>query len=165
MTFILLGVGIILAMLYPKIRQKAAHERYQKQLDALPKYERDLSTPQGAILCLEDAYRKEDMEAVLACRDFVLEASLIAEEQDPNLFNQEAILKLAHTLELAFRQEVEQSWPDFKGLESYFDGQEPYRDNVVVVTEICRFPDGGYSKQRILVGKTGDQWKVLQPLE
>ena len=30
----------------------------------------DLTTPEGAILSLEDAYRAEDIEAAVRCRDF-----------------------------------------------------------------------------------------------
>ena len=163
--YILLGIGVVLVLVYPKIKKRVDRENFQKYLDSLPTYAMDLSTPQGAILCLEDAYQRKDIEAAVACKDFTLEAMLMSEDKDPNVFDEEVIDKLAETLELAFREGIEDSWPDFEGLKSYFDSQEPYQENVVIVTEVCRYPDGGYSRQRILVGKTENEWKVLYPLD
>lgn len=163
--YILLAVGVVCAMIYPKVRQKAANEDYQDQLNKLPKYAADFTTPQGAILCVEDAYRKKDIEKVVTCKNFHLEAVLMAKEKDPNTINDEIVNKMANVLELAFRKEIEHSWPDFNGIEAYFEKAEPYCDNVVCVTEICKYPDGEYSRQKILVGKTDKGWRMLNPLD
>lgn len=114
---------------------------------------------------MEDAYRKKDIEKVVACKSFYLEAVLMAKDKDPNMINEDVLTKMADVLELAFRKEIEESWPDFNGLEVYFESEEPYCDNVVCVTEICKYPDGEYSRQRILVGKTDKGWRVLYPLD
>jgi len=37
----------------------------QAKLKALPTYAHDFTTPEGAILCFEDAYRKHDLEAAV----------------------------------------------------------------------------------------------------
>jgi hypothetical protein len=37
-------------------------------------FERNFDTPQGAVLCLEDAYRSKDIEKIVSCKDFRLEA-------------------------------------------------------------------------------------------
>lgn len=175
--FILIGLGVFLMLLYPAIKKRAAREDLRSYLDALPVYSMDLSTPQGAVLCLEDAYRRKDIEAAVAYKDFALEAQLMAddlpifsklkeESSDPNIYDQ-AIHSLTNTLELAYRAEITESWPDFEGLTSYFDGQESYKDtdNVVVITEVCLFPDGGYSRQKLVVGKRKNEWKVLYPMD
>jgi hypothetical protein len=163
--YVLMAAGVILTMFYPKIQQIAVKKRDQSQLNKLPRYKADFSTPQGAILCIEDAFRKRDIEAAVACKDFRLEAILTAEDNDPNMIDEDAVIELAHALEAAFRNETEQSWSYFDELESYFESEEPLFDNVVCVTEICKYPDGGYSRQKILVGKSNKGWRMLYPLD
>lgn len=161
----LILVCILAALLYPHVHQWWLQHKQQQYLLSLKSYSMDFSTPQGALLCLEDAYRRNDTEAAVACKDFYTEAVLMREDIDPNFISEENLLKLAETLELAYRKGIQEKWPDFHGLESYFAEAVPYRDNVVCVKEICRFPDGHYSEQRILVAKSGGSWKVLYPLD
>jgi hypothetical protein len=127
----------------------------------------DFATPEGAILCLEDAYRAQDIEKAVACKDFQTEARLMLAklqkiplaDADPEL-----IQKTAEVLELGFRKQVRtEGFPNMNGVLSTFPAQEPVHENIVVVTEECRYPDGNTSKQRILVGKTKDGWRVLNP--
>ena len=68
---------------------------------------KDFATPEGAILCLEDAYRAEDLEAAVACMDFrtqarltLTEANWPKEEIDDHLLDQ-----TAEMLESSFRIE------------------------------------------------------------
>lgn len=163
-AFFVIGVG--LAMLLPKIMELATRMDYQRYLDSLETYSVDFTTPQGAILCIEEAYRKKDTEAVVACKAFHLEAAMMLKEMNRDLLEEELVNKTAKTLELAFRKEIEAYWPDFEGLKSYFEEAQSYQDyeNVVCVKEISRFPDGGYSAQQILVGETDDGWRMLYPL-
>ena len=71
---ILLAVG---AALFFTTRQKgiasADNETYAK-LKAMPPVAKNFETPEGAILCLEDAYRRKDIEAAVAAKDFKIEA-------------------------------------------------------------------------------------------
>ncbi len=132
----------------------------------------DLSTPEGAILCLEDAYRRGDIEAAVACKDFWLEAKCMLEDskfadtfKDGGI-DEEIIAKAADTLEKGYRMEMEQNgFPDFNGLRSTFSRKQKVKDNIYKVTEVCYFPDGGNSVQNILVGYRNGQWKVLYPLD
>ena len=129
----------------------------------------DFSTPEGAILRLEDSYRAKDIEAAVACKDFRTEAQLMLEGLD-NLAKDEIddalIDKTAESLELAYRKEREErGFPDMTGIRSAFLKTEPYQENTVIVTEVCHYPDGCTSKQRILVGKTAQGWRVLNPLD
>jgi hypothetical protein len=39
------------------------------------------------------------------------------------------------------------------------------REDCVIVTEVCHYPDGGTSKQRILVAEAEKGWRVLNPVE
>ena len=124
----------------------------------------DLSTPEGAILLLEDAYRQGDIEKAVACKDFKVEAAHMTRDK-PGFDTPEATAKIAEALELAYRAEMKHGFPDVKGVTSTFPKKRNYSEGKVVVTEVCRYPDGGTSKQNILVAKTEGGWKVMIPIK
>jgi hypothetical protein len=130
---------------------------------------RDFTTPEGAVLCLEDAYRACDIEAVIKCKDFRIEARLmLGKLQQDFSGDKEVLAKTAELLELSFRKELQTNgFPDFEGLECRFVNRAPYenQDDIVIVTEICTFPDGGTSTQKILVANTESGWRVLNPID
>src|SRR6185436_13427613 len=114
-----------------------------KELRALPRPAMDFTTPEGAILCLEDAYRRRDIEAVLACKDFEVEAVLLLLQTMPeNVSDPEIIAQTAKVLELGYRKEISENWPDMEGIESFFVDREPgFQDlSIVVVTEVSLMP-------------------------
>ncbi len=43
-----------------------------EELRALPAVEKNFKTPEGAILCLEEAYRRQNIELACACRNFLI---------------------------------------------------------------------------------------------
>jgi hypothetical protein len=132
------------------------------ELMALPEVRMDFTTPEGAILCLEDAYRKRDIDAAVAAKDFKTEARLLLEKTGFEIcINEETVAKTAEVLELSFRAYTTALWPDFTGLESFFPKRVPFSDGIVAVTEVCRFPDGLFSRQEILVAETPNGWRVL----
>jgi hypothetical protein len=128
---------------------------------------RDFTTPQGALLVLEEAYRNRDLEAAVRAKSFEVEAELMLRDVAPDeTTHPEMIRKTAELLEYAFRVEIlDDGFPDFHGLTCSADSVEPYREGVVVVTERCRFPDGGHSVERILVAKIGSEWRVVRSLD
>jgi hypothetical protein len=127
----------------------------------------DSTTPEGAILLLEQAFRNKDIEAAVAAKDFRIEARLMLEKVNPEAAVDDETLRLAtEVLELGFRKEMEQrGFPDFDNIKTSFPRVEPYRDNIVVVTEVQTFPDGGTARQQLLVAKTDSGWKVLHVLK
>jgi hypothetical protein len=134
-------------------------------LDKLPPVAKDCSSPEGAILCLEDAYRRRDIEAAVGFKDFRTEAMMMLQRfEHLGPCPEEVVQRTAETLELAFRKEMSRAWPDCDGVQSYFTKREQYRDNIVAVTEVCRYPDGRFSSQRLLVADTPNGWRVLIPL-
>src|SRR5690349_10492046 len=115
----------------------------------------DFSTPQGAILCLEDAYRAKDLEAAVKCKDFRLESRLMLEKLGTSKeeLDDEMIKLTADVLELGFRKELqEDGFPDFNGVTSHFRHTEPAGENVVTVTEECVHAGGQKSTNKLLVG-------------
>jgi hypothetical protein len=132
-----------------------------------PEIMKDFSTPEGAILCLEDAYRAKNLEAAIAAKDFVTEAQLMLEETYPNGAKDKEILrKTAEALKSSYIHFIKQDgFPDFNGLVSTFVKKEEIRLGIVKVTEKCVFPDGGYSIQSLLVAKTENGWRVLNVVD
>lgn len=131
----------------------------------------DFSTPEGAILCIEDAYRAKDIEAAVKCKDFYLEGRLMLEKLNvlpKEQIDDELIKKTAEVLELGYRAELkEKGFPDLVGSTATFPKKEPYleKQNVVVVTEVTRRRDGSVFRERVLVGKTDKGWRVLNGLD
>lgn len=126
----------------------------------------DTTTPEGALLCIEDAYREKNLNKVLACKDFQIEGRLMIGKLKTKDENGELAAKTAEVLELGFRKEIEQrGFPDMTGVTSEFPETKTFQDGIVIVTEVCRYPDGGASKQRMLVGKSAQGWRVLYPVD
>lgn len=124
----------------------------------------DRTTPEGAILTLEDAYRAGDLNAALACRDFDLEAKFMLEKVGDGAFSEdeEMVSQTSEVLKLGYMAEIGKSFPDFHGVTSEFSDKQPYngRDDVVQLTETCT-STGGSSVNQMVVAKTDDGWKVL----
>jgi hypothetical protein len=136
-----------------------------EQLRGLPSFEQDFSTPEGAVLCLEDAYRRKKIEAVCSCKNFMIEGTVALLNMDPNLArNPEVRKKNALLTERAFRKEIMEAWPDLKGVESFFIGHHIYHSGIHVVVELRRSPDGMFTKLNHLVANTPTGWVVLNQI-
>jgi hypothetical protein len=149
---------------YPSPLDHARDELYA-HLKSLPPVRRDFNTPEGAILCLEHAYRLRSIDAALAAKDFQTEARLMLQKTDFNgPIDNEMIQTIAEALIVSFRAQHNARWPDFEGLESFFVKRESYADKVVLITQVCRSRNGGFSQHRILVAETPRGWRVLNPV-
>ncbi|MDH3346521.1 MAG: hypothetical protein OEM02_00275 [Desulfobulbaceae bacterium] len=165
--YVLFSVGaVVLIFFWAKQRGlRNGREAFYKELLELPPVVKDFSTPEGAILCLEDGYRKRDMDAVIAAKDFTTEARLMLEKAGLHEgMDEEIVKKASDTLLVNFKSHLEKKWPDFKGVKSFFLKRDPYSDKIVIVTEACRQPNGELSQQRILVSETSQGWRVLNPV-
>jgi hypothetical protein len=165
-TFALIAGTIIAQLLLFGCSSKAVPSKEGNQM---PTIKADFESPEGAILRLEDAYRAKDIKAAIQCKDFMIEARLMFEKlkgQKSDKNDADLISKTAEVLELAFRKEIEKNgFPDMKGISSTFPTRENFEKDIVIVTEVCKYPDGGNSKQRILVAKTDKGWRVLNTVE
>jgi hypothetical protein len=133
-----------------------------EQLRALPSFEKDFGTPEGAVLCLEDAYRRRSIESVCACKNFMIEGTVALLNADLNLARDPEMRKKNALLsERAFRQATTEAWPDLKGVESFFIDRWAYHDGIAVVVEIRRAPNGTFTKHNHLVASTNSGWRVL----
>jgi hypothetical protein len=165
-VFVTLLIAVIVVFAFRNWQVRRAQAALAAYLETLPLVAKDLTRPEGAILCLEDAYVRHDIEAAVACKVFVTESrlmikKLLDEHNKPYPDDPAIIEEAAKTLELSFRKRTAESWPNFEGVQSFFIKREPYADKVVIVTEVCRSPDGGLSQQRIFVTETPKGWRVL----
>lgn len=126
----------------------------------------DFSTPEAAVLSLESAYRAQDIEAAVACKDFYAEARLMLKNLNPQLAGDEAIVsQTAEVLELSFRKHIEQGgFPNLVGISSTFPRLEVVREGLVIVTEEHRLPNGHRTLGRLYVARNVNGWRVLNPL-
>ncbi len=133
----------------------------------------DYSSPENALRSLEDAYRRRDIEAAVRSKDFVAEARLMLRKMgkksgpatSPHSRDDDVVRRTAEVLELSFRKHTTENWPDFHGLKCSVVETESHETDVIVATERCRFPDGEYSTQRVLLSRTDAGWRVLNPLD
>jgi hypothetical protein len=133
-----------------------------EELRALPSVEQDFDTPEGAVLCLEDACRRKNIESACACKNFMIEGTVALLNADLNLARDPELRKKNAMLsERAFRKATTEAWPDLKDVESFFIDRQVYHDGIVVVVEIRRSPDGTFTKLNHLVANTNSGWRVL----
>ena len=152
-------------MIKKKKTRQQEQEEMLAELRALPRPAMDFTTPEGAILCLEDAYRRKDLDAACGCKDFLIEATLLLQETAPECADDPAIQReAANVLQLSYRKEISANWPVMEGIETFFVGLRPIADGIVIVAEFVRLPDGSFSEAHLRVAQTADGWRVLNPL-
>jgi uncharacterized protein YegJ (DUF2314 family) len=124
----------------------------------------DFSTPEGAILCLEDAYNAKDIDRAVSCKDFLEEAKVSFSNTKfmESLAEDETMINsMAEVLRLSFIKSISENFPDFKDVQRSFPKREKVRDDLVIVTEVCFFPDRTKTLQRLNVVRKEDGWRVL----
>ncbi|MBC6109335.1 YegJ family protein [Pedobacter fastidiosus] len=127
-------------------------------------FKADLTTPEGAILSIETAYSNKNLDAAIDCKDFYEEAKVMLASMKMD-FDEEIINNTAEVLKLSFINNIEEhGFPDFSGTQSAFPEREKIHDNHYVITEVCWFPDGGKSVQKLNTFKSANGWKVLGPV-
>jgi hypothetical protein len=151
------------------VRRVARRERKKllAELAALPPVAADFSTPEGAVLCLEETYRRRDIEAAVACRDFVTEARVWLQERGHlNQQTREEMLgPTIKAMEKSFRDALAKGpTVDWAAAKSYFTKRAPYGENLVIVSKVTQEADGSLFSQRILLTETADGWRIVKLL-
>jgi hypothetical protein len=165
------AVAVIISYFYDFLAVRlTAHQERKKllaQLTAQPPVMVDFSTPEGAVLCLEDAFRQKSIETAVNCRDFATEARLWLQERG-HLSHEEKTAMLPETIramEKSFRDILANGLPaDWILGKSYFLPHEPFADGIVAVNKYTQVPEGGLYSQQILVAQTGNEWRTVKTL-
>ena len=126
-------------------------------------FEPNFDTPEGAVLVLEDAYDLDDIEKAIDCKNFYREAEMMLKKSVEIELDDNLITKVAETLRLSFLKSLQENgMPKFKGVIRAFKRQF-ITDQHCILTEICYYPDGSKSEQKLNTYKENDEWKVLSP--
>ncbi len=129
----------------------------------------NFETPEGAILCIENAYDEGDIDKVLSCKDFFEEAKLMLHRNGMlQKFNEvqkkELVETVAETLKLSLIKEIQENgMPDFRNCIRAFPVREKLSLVHWIITEVVYHPDGSKSSQRINTYLTDLGWRVLNP--
>ena len=102
----------------------------------------DFTTPEGAILSIENAYDERNMDKILACKDFNIEAKLMLEKMKDMSLDAEIVKQTAEVLKLSFLKFSQEGLPSFKGIKRAFPLREKISDEHFVITEVCYYSDG-----------------------
>lgn len=127
----------------------------------------DMSTPEGAILCLEDAYTAGNLEAAMACKDFETEARMLLQRlpQMEEMIDDALVESTANTLKLSFEAHFRGGgMPSFEGVLRAFPEREFLDEDTVLVSEICYHPDGKMTLDRLIVTRFKEGWRVGPPV-
>lgn len=133
--------------------------------DGIDHFKADLNTPEGAILSIEEAYIAGDLSKAIACKDFYAEARLMLSEMKFHV-EEELVRSTADALEMSYVQYMKrEGMPDFSNVQRAFPLREKIDENHWIITEICYYPDGSSSRQRLSTYKTASGWKVMGVVE
>jgi len=118
-------------------------------------------TPEAAIETLLRAYHAKDLEAMVAAKDFAIDAQLFWEDLGlPVTDNQ--MEKSVTAFESNFRKQMEHAGiPDYDGMEYRITNREDLQDNCVLLTLHCRFPDGQAIELELPTFLTSSGWKAV----
>jgi hypothetical protein len=123
----------------------------------------DFSTPEDALISLEDAYRKGDIEATVAAKDFRFEAmAILSNVLKGNKPDDQTIDLTVHVLELSYRTEIKKSgFPDIAKARCEVLSKTEVRPRLVRILEQTQFLDGRISQEAIhaVLNETG--WHVV----
>ncbi|WGQ10284.1 DUF2314 domain-containing protein [Pedobacter gandavensis] len=120
----------------------------------------DFNTPEGAITALEQAYTNKDLQAAIICKDFREEARMVLGEV--NMADFDLIQETSEVLEAAYIESLKKcGMPDLSHAKRAFTKREQFNKNTCIVTEVCTFPNGVVSTQKLLTIKTSQGWKVI----
>jgi hypothetical protein len=171
MAALVIAVAGAISYLYDHLSASRVARRERKkflaELAALPPVAADFSTPEGAVLCLEETYRRRDIEASVACRDFVAEAKVWLQERGhlSEQKKEEILPQTVKAMEKSFRDALAKGPTiDWARAKTYFLPREPYGDGLVVVNKVTQEADGSLFSQRILLAETSNGWRIVKPL-
>ncbi|MCT2561809.1 DUF2314 domain-containing protein [Chryseobacterium herbae] len=124
----------------------------------------DSSTPEGAIIKIENFYSDENLDGVLSCKSFITEAENLLKERELN--NTEEIKsELAEVLKLSLIEDLKlNGFPSFRDIERNFTLIEK-KQNQQLIEEKIIYENGTVTFNNLWVGYINGEWKVLNLIE
>ncbi|QIH34488.1 DUF2314 domain-containing protein [Sphingobacterium sp. DR205] len=125
----------------------------------------DLSTPEGAIVKIENFYSAKDLQGILSCKNFTKEAENLLNERNL-LITEDLVNEIAETLKVTFIQDLkENGYPYFKDIERNFNLKEE-KENMQLIEEKVVYQDGSVTVNNLWVWHSKEgEWKILNLVE
>ncbi|MCY1692719.1 DUF2314 domain-containing protein [Exiguobacterium sp. SL14] len=124
----------------------------------------DFSTPEGVIIKIENYYSDENMEGALSCKNFIQEAEILLKERDINI-TEELREQVAETLKTSFIESLlSNGFPYFKNIERNFTLEEKIKDRQLIKEKVI-YPNGSITYNKLWVGHSNGEWKVLNNVD
>ena len=123
----------------------------------------DYSTPESTLKALEQAYAAKDIEAAVAAKNFIFEATDMLNNLK-GISNPDASLiqETAKVLELSFSKQMKtEGFPDMTGIACKIVGTKKINSNLVEISEECTFPDKYVSKETSYAVKSNNRWGIV----
>jgi uncharacterized protein YegJ (DUF2314 family) len=125
----------------------------------------DLTTPEGAIIKIENYYSDNDLKGVISCKDFEMEAENLLEERGA-IITEETKSKISEVLKSSLVETFQSNeFPNFENIERCFALVEE-KQNQRLIEEKVIYQNGNFTFNKLWVwrSKNGD-WKVLNLFE
>lgn len=124
----------------------------------------DLTTPEGAVIKIENYYSNNDLKGVISCKDFEMEAENLLNERGA-IITPEIKNKIAEALESSLIETFQSNeFPNFQNIERCFTLIEEKEDQRLI-EEKAIYQDGNFTFNKLWVWRSKDgDWKVLNLL-
>ena len=123
----------------------------------------DFSTPQAALVALDEANRSHNIEAAVAAKNFTYEArAMLVNFRSTAHPDASLVQKAAQVLELAYRKEIKNDgFPDLKGIQLKIIKTKVLAPDLVEMTERVTYPDGYVSQEVLYAALLGKRWGIV----
>lgn len=125
----------------------------------------DLTTPEGAIIRIENFYTEENLEGVISCKDFEMEAENMLKDSDLEV-TESTKNDLAEVLKLVLIEDIKSNgFPYFNNIERSFS-LIIEKGNQKLIEETIIFENDTTKRNKFWIGQSkSEDWKVLNLVE
>jgi uncharacterized protein YegJ (DUF2314 family) len=123
----------------------------------------DFSSPERALISLEQSYARKDVDGAAAAKDFSFEADqMLRKMKSLGTPDADLIAKTAEVLELGFRHELTtKGFPQLEGVACKVVDTKGLHADLVALAEECTYPDGSKSTETLHAHKSAGGWRIV----
>ncbi|UCA58458.1 hypothetical protein KB553_15560 [Chryseobacterium rhizoplanae] len=124
-----------------------------------------MTTPEGAIIKIENYYSDNDLKGVISCKDFEMEAENLLEEGGA-IITEETKSKISKVLKLSLIETFQlNEFPNFENIERCFTLIEEKEDQRLIEEKVI-YQNGNFTFNNLWVWKSKEsEWKILNLVE
>lgn len=125
----------------------------------------DLTTPEGAIIKIENFYSNNDLNGVISCKDFEMEAENLLKERGA-IITAETKNKISEALKSSLIETFQSNeFPNFENIERCFTLVEEKQDQRLIEEKVI-YQNGNFTFNKLWVWRSREgDWKVLNLVE